>query len=568
MFTFELNFLLSVILACLGLVFFKNKMPRQLFKAGFVVIPLISFIIFCKENLGLIESNVVFLIAYFGAAWVFVCYTRLPKLIIRMQDTCEVRKFFTAIYFVVQFILFLCLLTIPWAGEMFQLNNTDAVLFTLFAPIDGSGEFVIKSFVDYVLTNGAFFFLLIIVLQLVFATFLYRKRLFSVKLNVISRYVVQFLFGSVCCFLILVPSVLHSQSFVALFEESIDSEFYKRNYVMPSTIDVQVQPRNKNLIVLFLESMSNNFRSYTPELNEWSKQGANFEPGAESVAGTSWTIAGITAALCGIPLNLPMNINEYHGRLPTYLPGADCITDLLKKNSYNQIYIQGSSGKFTQKDLFLESHGNVKLFDDSLIKEMENIPKEYKVFWGVEDKKVFDFAKKQLDSLSKLSDPFATFILTVNTHQPNGYVDDACMKTEKNGMQNALRCSSFQIDELLRWITNQSWYNNTVVMVAGDHTLQLVAEKVGLPLDEHLYTMSFFLNVPQEGVELSRHYSNLDLAPSILEAMGWQLPSHGFGLGRSLFSKEQTMLEIYGLDSLNFLLRQRSIQYDKFMSAK
>lgn len=568
MFAFELNFLISIILACIGWVFFKNKMPRRLFMAGFVTIPLVSFVVFCKENLGLIESNLIFLIVYFGATWTLVSYARLPKIMTLMQELRETSRFTTVLFFVIQSILFLCLLTIPWAGEMFQLNNADAVLFTLFAPIDGSGEFVIKSFIDYVLVNGAVTLLMIFVLQFIFARLLYVGKSFVVKLNVISRYVMQFLLGAVCCFLFLIPSIFFSQSFGALFENSVDSEFYRNNYVEPALIDLNIQPKNKNLIVLFLESMSNNFRPYTPELNEWSKLGIDFEPGAESVAGASWTIAGITTALCGIPLNLPMNIDEYHGKLPTYLPGADCITDLLEKHGYNQVYVQGSSGKFTQKNLFLESHGNVKLYDDSLIKEMENIPKEYRVFWGLEDKKVFDFAKKQMDSLSKLSEPFVTYILTVNTHQPDGYVDEACLKTESNGMRNALRCSSFQVDELLKWIAAQSWYSNTVVMVAGDHTLQLVAEKVGLPLDEHLYTMSFFLNVSQNDVNRKRNYSNMDLAPSILEALGWQLPDHGFGLGRSLFSKEPTMLELYGLDSLNTLLRQRSIQYDKFMDAK
>ena len=95
--------------------------------------------------------------------------------------------------------------------------------------------------------------------------------------------------------------------------------------------------------------------------------------------------------------------------------------------------------------------------------------------------------------------------------------------------------------------------------------MQMLSKKAGVPKEEPLYTTAFFLNAPEGDYKTRRTFSNLDLAPSILEALGWELPGHGFALGRSLFANEPTMLEIYGRDSLDVLLRQRSVQYDSLL---
>ena len=152
--------------------------------------------------------------------------------------------------------------------------------------------------------------------------------------------------------------------------------------------------------------METNFAQYTPEINSLEKEHTNFAPGGESVSGTSWTIAGITGKLCGIPLNMPMGIGEYLGKLPTYLPGAKCLMNVLADKNYNQVYMQGSSGDFTQKRTFWTVHGNVAVHDIEYFKQAGKIPNDYHVFWGFEDRKLYRFAKEELDSLYKLKYPY------------------------------------------------------------------------------------------------------------------------------------------------------------------
>ena len=288
----------------------------------------------------------------------------------------------------------------------------------------------------------------------------------------------------------------------------------------------------------------------------------------ENVAGTSWTIAAITGKLCGIPLNMPMGIGEYHGKLPTYLPNAKCIMNVLADRGYSQIYIQGSSGDFTQKRDFWRTHGDVAVHDIEYYTQQGKIPKGYDVFWGFEDRKMYQFAKDEIDSLAKTGNPFAVYMLTVDTHQPNGYIDSVCAAEVENiegEFPKALRCASKMIDSFILWASSQSWYDNTVISVMGDHSMPSLSKKANVPLTDSLYWVNFMFNSVKKRSAMHKAYSSLDMFPTLLEAMGFAIDGHAIGLGRSLFSSEQTLLEKYGRETLDHLLRERSVQYDYFL---
>ena len=370
---------------------------------------------------------------------------------------------------------------------------------------------------------------------------------------------------------LIIPSIIFSNPFRTLFQIPVDSELYRNHFVHPDSLKLEHPEKTRNLIVIMMESMETNFKHHTPEILKLQHQNTNFAPGGVSVAGTSWTIAGITGKLCGIPLNMPMGINEYLGPLPTYLPGARCLMDILKDLEYNQIFIQGSSGDFTQINKFCKAHGNVTLHDYDFYRETGNIPKDYRVFWGFEDRKLYEFAKRDLDSISMTSKPFALYISTIDTHQPRGYVDVQCAKEFaeiKDGLPKALRCASKQLDEFLIWAKQQPWYANTVISVMGDHTMPSLSSKAGIPVSDSLYWTNFIVNSSVTTTVRERQYSSLDMLPTLLEAMGFKLENRSAGLGRSLYSDSLTMLELYGRQTLDSLLRERSIQYDEFLFDK
>ena len=84
-----------------------------------------------------------------------------------------------------------------------------------------------------------------------------------------------------------------------------------------------------------------------------------------------------------------------------------------------------------------------------ILKENQEIPEDYFVFWGIEDAKLFEFAKKDITKLASGEKPFNMEITTIDTHTPDGYLCDQCKNTHKNQYANVIECQSKQIMTLL-----------------------------------------------------------------------------------------------------------------------
>ena len=579
---FIIGLLFSFFVALVILSLSKKKRRK-----AFAVL-IIYFVLFYNYDYSLLPGITPFFICYAGAL-----YSCLLVLFLASAKKCALHEnapkyAFPKIVFLtfIQFILIFIYLCFPWAIDTFPLSNADAVLFTVFAgENEGAEEFVISSFLKRVPVYAVGTFLVILVGQLALAYNLSKGKI-SIKFTLwkvdytivagdfkstmlrITKPVTLAVFVCFAIQSVLLPGIFVSEAFAALTQEPVDSEFYKSHYVQPDSLKIKPPEHPKNLIVIFLESMETNFAKYTPEVVLLERENMNFPPGGVSVAGTSWTIAGITSKMCGIPLNMPMGVEEYHGRLPTYLPNARCLMDILADESYNQIFSQGTSGDFTQKKKFWNLHGNVVVHDMEYYKNAGMIPKEYFEFWGIEDRKLYGFVKEELDTLSKSDKPFALYMLTVDTHQPDGFVDNRCeMELEKSlePLPKSLRCASKQLYDFIEWTKKQPWYENTVISVMGDHTMPMLSVKANVPLEDSLYWTNFILNSAIKDPVKPRQYSSLDMFPTLLESMGFIITDRRLGLGSSLYSDSLTMLELYGRRALDSLLRERSIQYDYFL---
>ena len=587
--TYSINFFVaSAVAAVLAIVLTRRK--RFCLTALFIV-PVLHYVLFYNYDSGLVGGIFPLLVPYAGAIYAatlfafFLSFNPVLKQQVSGHKQSIVRIFF---FCIALFLLILYSQVIPWGIDTFPLSNAEAILFTVFAGgTEGSEEFVISSFLLKALRPAFFLYAGLVALLIVLSIFLSkwntkgRFHFWKLRLTLTGKGFIEILgclgkFSLVSvafyCLVIslILPGIVTSTPFHVLFQKPVDSELYSEHYANPDSVKISAPQQPRNLIVVFLESMATNFARYTPEIDSLFKQWG-FAPGGVNVSGTSWTIAGITGKLCGIPLNMPLGIDEYHGKLPTYLPHASCIMNILANQGYEQVYVQGSSGDFTQKRDFWRVHGNVAVHDIEYFKEIGKIPQDYKVFWGFEDRKLYEFVKEEVGSLAVRDKPFALYMLTVDTHQPFGYTDDLCQKkfTDEQGkFPQALRCASIQLGEFLNWASKQPWYANTVVSVMGDHTLDMLSTKANVSPHEQLYWTNFILNSALPRSEKERQYSSLDMFPTLLEAMGFSLEGRAMGLGKSLYSDEPTLLERYGQKTLDSLLRERSFQYDYFLMGK
>lgn len=592
---YTIHFILSLVLAILLSFFCCQGYKKRILTCS--ASALLFYILFYNYDYVLyLGDTAPIIISYLGALFssVLVLFFASYKNVactdngtIRYSAILKIKSIFkilAAILFLSIPVLYIQ--TIPWAIDTFPLSNIEAVLFTLFAGSkEGAEEFVISSFLSRAVFPAVKVFAMIFTLQLVMTLILKKNQLalsfafWKIKGKIVgpttNEYILQIqkitlIILTIYCGIlsVVLPGIVMSAPFKALFQQPVDSELYKNHYISLNAGQISYSNNTKNLIVILLESMETNFINYTPEIKRLEHDNTNFVPGGVSVTGTSWTIAAITAKLCGIPLNMPMGINEYLGKLPTYLPGAHCLMELLESKKYNQSFIQGSSGNFTQIRDFVKIHGHIELHDLEHYIKIGKVPEDYNVFWGIEDRKLYQYAKEELDSLYKTNSHFALYLTTMDTHQPEGYVDEECNRAFENieaKYLKALRCASEQLGDFLSWAKTQPWYENTVISVMGDHTQPRLSVKAGVPKSDSLYWTNFIVNSTINIPIRERQYSSLDMYPTLLEAMGFELEHRGLALGRSLFSDSLTMLELYGRKTLDSLLRERSIQYDKFL---
>ena len=157
------------------------------------------------------------------------------------------------------------------------------------------------------------------------------------------------------------------------------------------------------------------------------------------------------------------------GKFNKYLPGAYSIGDILKKEGYNQELLLGSKSGFGNRNIYFKAHGNYKVYDYNTAIKNKKIAKDYYTNWGFEDSILFDIAKEEITKLSKEDEPFNFVTLTTATHFPDGYVEDSCMEKYEDSYSNSIDCSSSQIKEFIEWIKKQDFYDDTTIVISGDH---------------------------------------------------------------------------------------------------
>lgn len=558
----------------------KSSNIRQLF--GLVLIP-VSLYFFTYKNSLLpswngFEVYATSIICTIGT--LFLCTLTFEE-----NQTKKQKKALTIAFAVLSFLLIVFSYGIPWLIKAFPLDNPDAVLFTLLQNKTGTESFVWDMVWKNVLGPTLFTYVPISIVLFLLALVVWfskKKWCFSffrirtsldAGLNIwvpLRQLSTLFLVCSLVVFCVVVPRLVPPLYRLcgAYFESNkrCDSQLYLNEYVFPDSVSIEFPQRKRNLIYIMMESMETNFKDYTPEINRLSEENVSFLPGGVDLALTNWTMAAQVSKFCAIPLN-PYGL-ENSDFIYSFFPHVKCLMDVLAENDYNQVYVQGSDGTFSSKRAFWNQHKVKKFHDLPYYKKNGVVEKKNEIFWGVTDKTLYRLIKKELNEVSgDSSKPFALYAITVDTHFPDGYLSEGCATSETESSQypSALRCASSQLDSFLKWAESQSWYENTVIVVVGDHTWPTFNELLNLPQDSPLYWVNFFVNAHLPSVNSKRDFSSFDMFPTVLEAMDVDIDGHRLGLGTSLFSTKKTLLERMPKKRLDSMLCEKSYQYDYFM---
>ncbi|MBO4862771.1 MAG: sulfatase-like hydrolase/transferase [Eubacterium sp.] len=461
-------------------------------------------------------------------------------------------------------------MTVVWLIRTWSDLTAGEIIYHMTQPINGTNpDMVVSYLLKYLLP-------VLIVMAPVIALAIFAGK----KKKALLVYIIYFA-GAIC--LIIFTGYIIERKFGLLtyvrsyYAATKDGgeDFIGENYVDPKDARLTFPEKKRNVIFIYLESMEMSFadkenggtfeKNMIPELTEIAKENEDFSgssdtlEGGVSLTGTNWTMGAMFAQTSGLPLQVSIGGNKMETE-SEFFPDMVALGDILEDSGYKNYLMIGSEAKFGGRDTYFTQHGNYELLDYNWAIKEGKIPEDYFVWWGFEDEKLFDFAKEELTDLAAKDEPFNFSILTVDTHFEDGWVCRLCDdEFGDNQYANVFACSSRQTAEFVKWIQEQPFYENTTVILSGDHTTMDKDFCKDVPSDYNRRTYVAVLNSPvTPATDKDRSYTTMDIFPTTLAAMGVTIEGDRLGLGTNLYSDKPTLLEETGIKELDELVGKPS----------
>lgn len=221
----------------------------------------------------------------------------------------------------------------------------------------------------------------------------------------------------------------------------------------------------------------------------------------------------------------------------------------LEEKGYNTYAMHGFKPEFYNRNIIYKNYGYDRFFseEDYILDEFAG--------WETEALSDSSFFRQSLEKITG-KDPFFSFLVTLSSHHPFKYFED--YKFDEDGFNvgkwqgtylgNYLKAAHYAdkcIGEFITALKNNGLYDNSVIVLYGDHTAipRYLAEELMEFLDMELdeYNLMKVKKVPlvihYKGLGKSRTVSitggQIDIMPTVANIMGVNVP---YAIGKDLFN--------------------------------
>lgn len=454
--------------------------------------------------------------------------------------------------FLIYFLAFFLAALAYWVGENFGEPPLEQVLYHLQFGMNGlvdTDTALIQSFVETCLAWPIGLALVIVLIDTAMALFLshthqhYFLAKMAGKLNIHLIKVVYWVIGHRAPAYVLVAAIIYFSmqfSVLAFIHHQFGDDYFSAHYVYPEKVEIQAK-NPKNLVLIYVESLENSYKDKTlfgdNLLAKLDALGGESFGQFRQAPGTGWTIAGITATQCGLPLK---SVSLYDGNgvgenIKSFLPRAVCLGDILHTFGYYNVYMGSDALPFSGKGKFFQDHHYDEVYGRDELKG--NLSKQQMNYWGLYDDALLKHAKDKLSQLHKSKQRFNFVVTTIDTHGPDGYYSNTCKQRGVQDFAGIVECTAGNVSEFVRWMKKRGYLKDTQVVILGDH---LAMEN---PLSEKIYTVqqrtiyNQFISKPliQKNRDEVLHF---DMYPTIIEFLGFNVVGGRLGLGYSAISNQ------------------------------
>ncbi|MEJ6402734.1 sulfatase-like hydrolase/transferase [Yoonia sp. 2307UL14-13] len=344
----------------------------------------------------------------------------------------------------------------------------------------------------------------------------------------------------------------------------VESDLHTR-LATPQVTSSDIRP---DVILIYLEGTERTFNQTSKfgdsyrVISDYEKEALTFT-NIHQVSGTGWTLGGLTASMCGLPVlpNGLRQLNKFEGQ-NDFMSSKICLSDVTARVGYQNKFLLGSDVAFSGKNHLLMSHNFTEIFDRANLEGMYDQQELDRAMsgWVYDDQMLFDAAGRVYDESIEDPDPLLMIVETFGPHGKTAALSRRCTPDGQSvvtaDIEGPVTC---MLDEMQTFITHvQSNRNNrpTLVFLLSDHLHHGPAMKDIVSDAERRNTalmLSFGYDTPYltPGAANDRLASMLDLYPTMLAVMGLAGPDARGGLGVSLFSDDPTLVAEKGLEQLN-----------------
>lgn len=317
-------------------------------------------------------------------------------------------------------------------------------------------------------------------------------------------------------------------------------------YVDPKVTSAPTKP--KNLVTIYLESMENTFRdtdifgeNLLANLDSATQDYAAYD-GLQQYPGGGWTMAGLVATQCGIPLKSEVLVPGAHPNISAqdvdeYLPGATCLGDILADAGYTSAWLGGADDEFAGKNTFLSDHGYSQITGRNEWLKAGKDPAEMSI-WGLSDNMLFQEARSKVDALHAQDEPFHLTMLTLDTHEPAG-IFPSCNTDNAVAMATAIKCSTKAAAGFIKYLESSGYLDDTVVVIMGDHLKGTSGASDYKTEMAQADSRTILLEIASpDPIRYNRSSADqFSMLPTTLELLDFKIPGGQAGLGVSLIGQ-------------------------------
>ena len=294
-----------------------------------------------------------------------------------------------------------------------------------------------------------------------------------------------------------------------------------------------------NLVLIVAESLGATFgdaelvgEDLTPALTALEGDALRFT-NILQLASASWTMGGIVASHCSVPLPLPDRLietkgveewrynpmNIITGAIERPLPDKECLGDILERHGYRNVHIGADPLAFAGKRAFLATHGFEEQYGwDELRGELAD--PDALGPWGVYDDDLFAFAWQHMKALASQSRPYSLMLLTVDTHDvTERNISRSCGRAPLiNTGGFTLRCTDRVIADFITRV--RTTWPDTVIVLMSDHLSfpNVIIDKVATPEARRLRFVVWGPGLAPQ--EIARPGTHFDIGPTVLDILG------------------------------------------------